>query len=427
MLQSARAKRALLAFYIGLAAGLAAATVRTVLLPTGVVATDFSVFATGWWMILHGQGSALYDANSQAAAQTVIMKGAHFEGGLLAFLNPPHAAVAGLPLGWVVERVGVGTAFVLSIAVNIGLLFVLDRGLKQTLGIRGAARPLMTAGLLAFYPVFEVIKLGQVSLLLAVAILGLYRGVNASRHVVAAGWLLVLSIKPQLLLPIAVFLICRGCYRVLVWSAMLALVAVLITSIVLGPSIWLEYVRHIGQLEQFFGTGTADYMLNARGSLLRLAPGVSPHAIRIAAFALALAASGCLATFFWFSQVHRDEDGRLGYALAVAVALLFSPHLFVQDVVIWAVPLSFVAWSAFRAAPRRLSSTVFILLAPIVFTLAHFTGSTPASSQSQLSLNLQFAILALATAVTTREYLASRNSSTQMSRHTMPLRHCEEA
>ena len=427
MLQSARAKRALLAFYIGLAAGLAAATVRTVLLPTGVVATDFSVFATGWWMILHGQGSALYDANSQAAAQTVIMKGAHFEGGLLAFLNPPHAAVAGLPLGWVVERVGVGTAFVLSIAVNIGLLFVLDRGLKQTLGIRGAARPLMTAGLLAFYPVFEVIKLGQVSLLLAVAILGLYRGVNASRHVVAAGWLLVLSIKPQLLLPIAVFLICRGCYRVLVWSAMLALVAVLITSIVLGPSIWLEYVRHIGQLEQFFGTGTADYMLNARGSLLRLAPGVSPHAIRIAAFALTLAASGCLATFFWFSQVHRDEDGRLGYALAVAVALLFSPHLFVQDVVIWAVPLSFVAWSAFRAAPRRLSSTVFILLAPIVFTLAHFTGSTPASSQSQLSLNLQFAILALATAVTTREYLASRNSSTQMSRHTMPLRHCEEA
>jgi len=427
LLQSARAKRALLACYIGLAAGLAAATVRTVLLPTGVVATDFSVFATGWWMILHGQGSALYDANSQAAAQTVIMKGAHFAGGLLAFLNPPHAAVAGLPFGWVVERVGVGTAFVLSIAINIGLLFVLDRGLKQTLAIRGAARPLMTAGLLAFYPVFEVIKLGQVSLLLAVAILGLYRGVNASRHVVAAGWLLVLSIKPQLLLPIAVFLICRGCYRVLVWSAMLALVAVLITSIVLGPSIWLQYVRHIGQLEQFFGTGTADYMLNARGALLRLAAGVSPHAIRIAAFALTLAASGCLATFFWFSQVYRDEDGRLGYALAVAVALLFSPHLFVQDVVIWAVPLSFVVCSAFRAAPRRLSSTVFILLAPIVFTLAHFTGSTPASSQSQLSLNLQFAILAIATAVTTREYLASRNSSTQMSGHTMPLRHCEEA
>jgi hypothetical protein len=208
---------------------------------------------------------------------------------------------------------------------------------------------------------------------------------------------------------------------------MLALVAVLITSIVLGPSIWLEYVRHIGQLEQFFGTGTADHMLNARGALLRLAPGVSPHAIRIAAFTLTLAASGCLATFFWFSQVHRDEDGRLAYALAVAVALLFSPHLFVQDVVIWAVPLSFVVCSAFRAARRRLSSTVFILLAPIVFTLAHFTGSTPASSQSQLSLNLQFAILAIATAVTTREYLASRNSSTQMSRHTMPLRHCEEA
>ena len=427
MLQSARARRVLLACYIGLAAGLAAATLRIVLSATGVVATDFSVFATGWWMILHGRGSALYDANSQAAAQTVIMKGAHFEGGLLAFLNPPHAAVAGLPFGWVVERIGVGMAFVLSIAVNIGLLFVLDRGLKQTLGIRGAARPLMTAGLLAFYPVFEVIKLGQVSLLLAVAILGLYRGVNASRHVVAAGWLLVLSIKPQLLLPIAVFLICRGCYRVLVWSAMLALVAVVITSIVLGPSIWLEYVRHIGQLEQFFGTGTSDYMLNVRGALLRLAPGVSPHAIRIAAFALTLAASGCLATFFWFSQVYRDEDGRLGYALAVAVALLFSPHLFVQDVVIWAVPLSFVVCSAFRAAPRRLSSTVFILLAPIVFTLAHFTGSTPASSQSQLSLNLQFAILAIATAVTTREYLASRNSSTQMSGHTMPLRHCEEA
>lgn len=58
-------RRALIAIHIGLAAGFAFALLRSLASSDGVVATDFTVYWTGWWLILHGRAASLYDAAAQ--------------------------------------------------------------------------------------------------------------------------------------------------------------------------------------------------------------------------------------------------------------------------------------------------------------------------------------------------------------------------
>jgi len=387
-----RGQRAIVAIYAGLAVGFVLATIRAVGAPGGITSTDFTVFSTGWWLILHGQGAALYDPHAQAAAQHIVMGGAQFEGGLLAFLNPPHAAVAGTPFGWLAERTSASLAFATWTACNVVLLWLFDRWLRESIGATaGAKRWTITFALLAFYPVFEVIRLGQVSLLLAVAVLGVYRAVIDSRPVAGAAWLLVLSIKPQLMLPMLVFLAVQRSTRLLMYAAAMSLVTAVATSIVLGPAIWLDYARHITELEQFFATGTPEYMLNVRGALSR-AGVLDPPTIERVAFALAITASAILGVMLARQRIHARNEIRAAFAMSVATALLFSPHFFVQDAVIWAVPIVLIAEASWTRESRRPFITAFALGIPVLFAFAHFaeSGRHPAP---RFPFDAQFAVL----------------------------------
>ena len=387
-----RSTRFLIAAYAGLAVAFAVATLRVLASSGGIVATDFSVFSTAWWLILNGKGAALYDVNAQTAAQHVVMGGAQFEGGLLAFLNPPHAALAGVPFGWLRETSSATVAFASWTALNLVLLVQLDRWVRITAGAgTGAKRWIVTLALLAFYPVFEVITIGQLSILLAAAVLGVYRATVNSRPLAGAAWLLVISIKPQLMLPLLVFLAMRRSFALLCWFALLSILVGVATAIVLGPMIWIDYLRHIGALEHFFATGTPEYMFNLRGLLAREALFLQPQTVQQVAYAASIVAAACLGFAFWMWRIEEYEEVQLPYALAVATALLFSPHLFVQDTVIWAVPLALAAERA-RTLHHRPSLVVGLSLAlPVVFAAAHLSV---ALAGLRVSLDLQFAMLA---------------------------------
>jgi hypothetical protein len=98
-----RTARALAAVYAGLAVGSAIATARAIAAPGGIVATDFSVFCTGWWLILRGQAHALYDAVAQTAAQHIVMRGALVV--LDRWLREVVGATAGaVPLAFIAPR-----------------------------------------------------------------------------------------------------------------------------------------------------------------------------------------------------------------------------------------------------------------------------------------------------------------------------------
>src|SRR5437867_7944739 len=99
---------------------------------------------------------------------------------------------------------------------NLALVGFLVRALADEWGDASRRHRWMLAlAVLAFYPVFCALRQGQPSILLALAVLGVYRAERASRPWAAAGWLSVISIKPQLVPIVALYLAARGCWRAL--------------------------------------------------------------------------------------------------------------------------------------------------------------------------------------------------------------------
>jgi hypothetical protein len=370
-----RLVRLLRRFSIGinvlLAAGLALGTARRMLAPAGVIDTDFTVFHSAWWLILHGQGRFLYDASAQRAAQQLLMGGQAFVGGLMAFLNPPHAALAGVPLGWIAERSGAGVAFAIWTGVNLVLLLRLDFLIRSLVDARrGERRAMVTFALLAYYPVFYTIGIGQLSLLLAVSVFELFRALEGRHPLSAAIWLIALSIKPQLLPPFLLLLALRRHWRALGWTAALGVGVAAICAALLGRTIWLDYLRNVRALEQFFAAGTPAYMMNLRGGLTRLlGDQVSPEGVYLVAVAAWIAAMAALALVLIRRGAAGGSDLRTEFGLTLAVSLFFNPHLFPQDAVLWAVALS-LHIAGFRARQSPTLFTAFALSWPILFAVS---------------------------------------------------------
>jgi hypothetical protein len=362
-----------MAIYAGLAIGYAAVLVKDLLTPNIITATDFTVFWGAWHQILNGQALSLYDETAQRATQQLLMHGGYFEGGLMSFLNPPHAALAGVPFGWLADRAGEQAAFLAWTACNLGLLVLLIRGLAAEWRCDSKEhRWLLVVAILAFYPLFGAIKNGQPSVLLALAVLGVYRADKAARHWAAGAWLAVLTIKPQLVPMIVIYLAARRSWRPLAAGAALIAAAAAITAAALGPSIWIEYARQVRYLEQFWGSGTPEYMLNLRGALTRVTSLRAHDAIDSVSVILWFVGMAGVAAVLARRAVDTEEDGRPAYACAMAVALLSNPHLFVHDAAMWTVPLLLCA-AAMRDAGRDwVPFATFALAWPLLFAVGGF-------------------------------------------------------
>jgi hypothetical protein len=228
----------------------------------------------------------------------------------------------------------------------------------------------ITLAILAFYPVLYTISIGQLSLLLAVSAFELLRAIEAGRTRAAAGWLAVLSVKPQLLPAFVLLLAVRGYWPVLRAAAAIAVVLGLTSAIVLGKMIWFNYLASLHELEQFFAAGTPAYMMNLRGALTRVVPAISGDGVdvlSVAAWVVALAALGIV-------LVRRPAASQPAFAsdfaLTLAVALFFNPHLFPQDTVIWIVMLVVFVQASREQDGRWVSFASFALCWPILFAVA---------------------------------------------------------
>jgi Glycosyltransferase family 87 len=347
---------------------------RRFLWTQAVAWTDFTAYWTAWWMVLHGRGAALYDRAAQESAQRALLPGVDLGGAICVFLYPPHAAIVGLPLGVIADHFGEPVAFAVWTGVNVVLLARVIWLCRDELGARGASAWLVAAWVLAFFPVVRDLSLGQVSLVLAWAALGLVRAVRDGREGAAAGWLTVFTIKPQLLPALVIWLISRRRYRVLALAGGLGVVLVIASAIVLGPGIWLDYVRRVPGLESYFAAPLE--MPNVRAALLRALP-LRPHAAELGAYAAWLVSLAALA---WASLRHRLIDSQ-SFALSLMVGLVFDPHLFHQDLVIAIVPLTLhVAASRERGEPWRGLATL-ALAWPLVYLLGRLADltATPAA------------------------------------------------
>ncbi|HVU53235.1 MAG TPA: glycosyltransferase 87 family protein [Polyangia bacterium] len=391
-----------------IAVGLAFHLARELASTREMTATDFTVFRTGWTLILEGRARDLYDPAAQAAVQNALLAqvGSHgFQAGLMAFLHPPHAALAGCALGLVARALGTAPAFWLWTACSLALLALLVRLVRDELGLDGRATTLAAVSLAAFYPVLETLQQGQVSALLGVAALACVVATRRRRALAAALWLLALSVKPQTLPALVLVLAVRRERRVLGLAALLGAGAVLVTALALGPRVWWDYLSGLPALERYFGVGTPDHMPTVRGLLTRLV-GVGRHralvdALSVAAWLGALAAAGVLAVRA------RATDGRAAFAAALAFGALASPHLFPQDVLLWIAPLALVLSCSREGAPETWRARSRLALAwPLWFVLARALDirGTP---EPRLPVDLTLVPLVVTTAWAARAALAA--------------------
>lgn len=336
-----------------------------------VLATDYAVFLTGWSLIVGGRSHALYDVDAQRAMQKALVHPFTFRGELMGFLTPPHAALILSPFGWLDIQVG----FYVWTVLQIGLLVLFTRALLRLVPVaRTAERALIVMALLAFWPVFYTLTIGQLSILLALAFVQLFFALRDNRPRRAALWLLVLSFKPQLLPFLLVLLVARRQLAALAWTMVFGAAAAVAAGVALGPAIWRDYFGSLGRLEAFFGNGVPRYMLNLRGAIDSVGAIAGNNcdriAVRVAWVVLAAALPVAYVAWRRAARVRGGDSLEASFAQATALALFLSPHLFMQDALAWTIPLALFYRQQPRSSAAASNVARFALAWPIVFAVS---------------------------------------------------------
>jgi hypothetical protein len=324
---------------------------------TELFGTDFTIFWAGWSLVLEGRARELYDLAAQREVQHAIMHGVEFPGGIVPFLHPPHAALVMAPLALLPRT----AATWLWTAIQIALLARFARSLSARAASR-ADRWLLVAALLAYPAVFASLQFGQLAVLLTVALVELVAAVEEGRDGAAVVCLVLLSFKPHLLLTPLAILVARRRWRLLArFAAAMGALAV-VTMAVLGPRIYLDYLAALPRLEQFWGKSGPHFMVNLRGTLLRLAV---PGRVVDVATAAGMIAAALVAYELARRQVRRGALEADAWPPALALGLFFNPHLFLHDALLWVVPLALFHASLQRRGRDAAPFAAFALAWPL--------------------------------------------------------------
>jgi hypothetical protein len=332
---------------------------------------DFTAYYTGWSLLRDGHGADLYDLDLQTRYQQAMLGDEHFKGGVLPYINPPHAALPFIPLAWLPRS---AAYLVWTAGQGALLLWVVLLLRRIVLPWSPAERWALISGLLAFLPLFTTFLLGTFSLFMLVCALQVYRSLKDGHERRGGVWLALGTVKPQLLLmPGLLTLGARRWWAV--GSAAGAMLLLLLVSLVYpGWQSWLGFVSIIGTINSSFdalGNVPAD-MYNLKGTLTLLLGNEQQSLINaISLGALAVVAAGVV--LLWRGAWQPDEagfDGRFG--LTMLLGLLFSPHLHLHDCLLLLLPvLLFYSYLRQRNLPRR-GYALFVLSWPLLFLLSNF-------------------------------------------------------
>ncbi|MFO0876645.1 MAG: glycosyltransferase family 87 protein [Gemmataceae bacterium] len=296
---------------------------------------DFPMFYTGWSMVLQGDGAQLYDLALQARYQAEIVP-ERDPPGLLPFNYPPHTAV---PL-CLLASLSRDAAFWTWLAVQALLVGVL---LHQCLALTSSwsleARSLLVATVLAFPALQGTFQLGQMSLVILVALTGFTCALTTGHSLSAASWLVLATLKPQLaVVPIVVVLAGRQ-WRVLAWSCLLGFLWAALASLVLGPRIWLDWLQVIRESATQAGVLGIfpDRMYNLKCILYGLLGPDRLSQVNQGSLVLLLLVLGGIA-FLWRGPWPQVPALFLRLGLSFQLGFLANPHLNPADALVYVLP-----------------------------------------------------------------------------------------
>lgn len=263
------------------------------------------------------------------------------------FQLPPEAFAFFAPL-MVFPTIGIAWCFwsVLWLAVCLYCMFVLTRGFDK--GVRASACLLM----LAAYPTWLSVELGQTSFLVFACITGMYWCFLRRQKFLAGLFCSLISIKIQYL-PIfgLVGLILGGSQFLLGCIAGGAALFAATFACIGWDNIaaWPQALLR-GESSQGVSGVAAIMMQNFRAFLALVMRGDSQlvHVITVAFYLLALSVTGW---FAWRNRdvVHEDSPRRDGfYAFVILLALISSVHAHTQDYILACL----ACWFAYRMVVR---------------------------------------------------------------------------
>jgi hypothetical protein len=325
---------------------------------------DFYGFYTGWKMILNGEADRLYDLDRQRVYQARVVPGRKV---LLPYVFPPHRGAVLAPLALLEPS----TAFCVWAGFQLVLVVILAWLLRR-LTADWLARDymLLLATVLAFFPLWMTFILGQVSLLLAVCLLGFYLSLKRGWASAAALCLVVGTIKPQLVLVPAATLLAAWRWRELAIATALFAAWATATALVLGWEVWpnfFEVLRYSAR--EFDPTSTTNplQMLNLKGFLTAVL-GTQRGDLILVLSAVGLLAALAATAWIWRGPWEPDSPRfELRAALTLMLGLIANPHFFPQDAIALVVPSAlFVVYLRRRGLPAR-GFVTLALAGPLLF------------------------------------------------------------
>ena len=341
----------------------------------GSKSADYTAFMTGWTIVLDGRGHDLYDVPTQVQVQRQLLGGLSFEAGLNPFNNPPHLVLPFVPLA----LLPLLPSYLVWGGVQLALLTWLVWRLLTEVAPdwQPAERVLLVAATVAMPSLAITLFQGALSLLITVAVLEAFLALRAGRERTAAAWLVLASLKPQVVVAIGAAVVGGRRWRVVGWGFLFLGVTAVAATVVMGVGIWQSYARFLGDYVGGFDVLSVRpaVMWNLRGTITMLAgpTWASAHAEAINAVALVVWIVGLGAIALAWSRRAWDPRSvqyQLGFALTIVVGMLISPHLNPHDGLLL-VPAGALAYGAIRKRPSGRAFGALLVAAPFLILLGN--------------------------------------------------------
>lgn len=333
---------------------------------------DFTAYYTGWSLLRDGHGDRLYDLDLQTRYQQALLDEGCFKGGLLPYINPPHAAVPFVPLALLPRT----AAFWLWTAGQCVLLVWFLRLLLRVADTwKPLERLLLISAVCAFPPLFYTSMLGTFSLWMSVCVVQVYLTLKRGHATRTGLWLALGTVKPQLLLMPGVLALGARRWRVLASGAGFLALMVAASLVFPGWRSWVGFVSIVRTIGNAFDTlgNVPSVMYNVKGTLTLLLGSEQRVLINLVSLALLVLAAGAVLLVWrgpWQPEAPAFE---LKVALTILAGLLFGPHLNPHDGLLLVIPAAlFAAYLRQCERPRR-AFAAFVLCCPLLFLVAEFT------------------------------------------------------
>ena len=328
---------------------------------------DFTAFYTGWTMVREGVGTKIYDFGLQIQYQHRILDKLIAGNGILAFYYPPHVALIFSPLSYL----PLNAAYVTWSFGQLLLLIWFISYMRRQTKIEGWTRReqfLLFSAILAMPSLMITFQLGTFSLIMLIALMGFTLALKHGRDTEAALWLVLGSIKPQIMIIPGVALLFSRRWKALGIGVAIMMVVIWASSLKLGWKVWPEFLNAVARAYtegQSFGVIPVG-MYNFKGMLSVLLGSQQIDLInKISSVAFVL--TGTIIALMWGRLGREKHVFDLLMALTVILGTVFGLHVNPQDGLLVAVP-AILFYNYLREGYRYLRVyAAFVLLCPFVF------------------------------------------------------------